>query len=59
MRTFPTSDTGIVTAGMTVARQSCRNRKITTMTMMTASASVVSTSLIESDTTSVESTATT
>src|SRR6202040_251982 len=37
----PISDTGIVTAGMMVARQSSRNRKITTMTMRTASSNVV------------------
>src|ERR1700712_426154 len=32
----PMSDTGIVTAGMIVDRQSCRKRKITAMTMMMA-----------------------
>ena len=53
----PISETGIVIAGMIVARQSCRNRKITMMTMTIASASVFSTSLIESDTTVVVSTA--
>src|ERR1035437_534038 len=53
----PMSETGIVIAGMMVARQSCRNRKMTMMTMMMASASVFSTSWIESETTVVESTA--
>ena len=33
----PMSETGMVTAGMMVARQSCRKRKMTTMTMMMAS----------------------
>jgi hypothetical protein len=33
----PISETGIVTAGMMVARQSCRKRKMTMMTMMIAS----------------------
>ncbi len=33
----PMSETGMVTAGMMVARQSCRNRKMTMMTMMMAS----------------------
>ncbi len=55
----PISETGIVTAGMMVARQSCRKRKMTIMTMAMASASVFSTSVIESETTSVVSTATT
>src|SRR5580698_8397724 len=53
----PISDTGIVTAGMIVARQSCRKKKITRMTIATASANVFSTSLIESETTVVVSTA--
>ena len=53
----PISETGIVTAGMIVARQSSRNRKITRMTMPMASASVTSTSRIESPTTVVESNA--
>ena len=34
----PMSETGMVTAGMMVARQSCRKRKMTMMTMMMASA---------------------
>src|SRR5580692_10689059 len=54
----PISDTGIVTAGIIVARQSSRNRKITTITIVIASASVTSTSRIESPTTVVESNAT-
>src|ERR1700760_4026071 len=51
----PINETGIVMAGMTVARQSSRKRKITTITMMIASPSVVTTSLIESPTTVVVS----
>ena len=54
----PISETGIVTAGMMVARQSSRNRKMTVMTMKTAIASVDNTSRIESPTTVVESNAT-
>ena len=53
----PTSETGIVTAGMIVARQSSRNRKITRITIAMASPSVTSTSRIESPTTVVESNA--
>src|SRR3984885_2506310 len=51
----PTRETGMVIAGMIVARQSSRNRKITTMTMMIASPSVPTTSRIESPTTVVVS----
>ncbi len=51
----PTSETGIVTAGMMVARQSCRNRKMTTITMTIASPSVRTTSRMESPTTVVVS----
>ena len=51
----PISETGMVTAGMMVARQSSRKRKMTTMTMTMASASVTSTSRMESPTTVVES----
>src|ERR1700678_4823474 len=51
----PISETGIVIAGMMVARQSSRNRKITTMTMMIASPSVPTTSRMESPTTVVVS----
>src|ERR1700743_2337834 len=54
----PISETGIVIAGMNVLRQSCRNKKITTMTSTIASTSVWSTSLIDSPTTVVESNAT-
>src|ERR1700690_1696554 len=39
----PISETGMVTAGMMVARQSSRNKKITAMTMAIASESVIST----------------
>ena len=46
----PTSDTGIVTAGISVLRQSCRKRNITSMTKMIASTSVFSTSRMESPT---------
>src|SRR5450755_2516645 len=55
----PISETGIVTAGMMVARQSSKKRKITTMTIRMASSSVVTTSLTESPTTVVVSNATT
>ena len=51
----PISETGMVTAGMMVARQSSRKRKMTLMTMTMATASVISTSRIESPTTVVES----
>ena len=53
----PMSDTGIVTAGMMVARQSCRKRKMTMMTMMIASPMVETTSLTDSLMTVVVSTA--
>ena len=46
----PISDTGIVTAGISVLRQSCRNRNITSMTKMMASTSVFSTSRMDSPT---------
>ena len=48
----PMSETGMVTAGMMVARQSCRKRKMTMMTMMMASPMVVTTSWMESPMTS-------
>src|SRR6516164_11093795 len=51
----PINETGIVMAGMTVARQSRRKRKMTTITIMIASPRVVTTSLIESPTTVVVS----
>src|SRR6516164_7365378 len=51
----PINETGIVMAGMMVARQSRRNRKMTTMTIMIASPSVVTTSRMESPTTVVVS----
>src|SRR5215471_1036663 len=53
----PIRDTGMVTAGIMVARQSSRNKKITMMTMRTASSRVVTTSLTESPTTVVVSNA--
>ena len=43
----------MVSAGMTVLRQSCRNTNITSTTRPIASSSVMSTSLIDSDTTMV------
>ena len=54
----PISDTGIVIAGMTVLRQFCRNRNMTRMTRPIASASVHSTSMIDSRTTTTLSNAT-
>src|SRR5215469_3320337 len=51
----PISETGIVTAGIMVARQSSRKRKITTMTIKIASSRVVTTSFTESPTTVVVS----
>src|SRR5438552_13229635 len=51
----PISETGIVTAGIIVARQSSKKRKITMMTMRIASSSVVTTSLTDSPTTVVVS----
>src|SRR5271169_2068684 len=53
----PTSETGMVTAGMIVARQSSRKKKITMMTIRIASSSVVTTSRTESPTTVVVSNA--
>ena len=44
----PISDTGMVIAGMSVLRQFCRNRNITRTTSTIASASVFSTSMIDS-----------
>ena len=43
----PTSDSGIVTTGISTARKLPRNRKITPMTMTTAAARVDLTSSIE------------
>ena len=43
----PISDSGMVTTGMMTARNVPRNRKITTMTITTASISVCFTSLME------------
>src|SRR5580692_1510496 len=54
----PINETGMVTDGMMVARQSSRKRKMTTITMMMASLNVTSTSRIESPTMVVESNAT-
>ena len=44
----PISDSGTVTAGMITLRSEPRNRKITTITMITASTIVVMTSSIAS-----------
>src|SRR5258708_2635513 len=55
----PINETGMVTAGIMVARQSNRNRKMTMMTMTIASSRVATTSLTESPTTVVVSNATT
>ena len=54
----PISETGMVIAGMIVLRQFCRNRNITRMTRPIASASVFSTSMIDSRTTPTLSKAT-
>src|SRR5436190_17918975 len=54
----PTRDTGIVTDGITVERQSCRNTNMTMITSAMASSRVVTTSLMESATTFVVSKAT-
>jgi hypothetical protein len=51
------SDTGIVMAGMRVVRQFWRNRNMTRMTRPIASSRVVTTSVIESETTRVVSNA--
>ena len=51
----PISETGIVIAGISVVRQSCKNRKITITTSTIAIRSVMMTSLIDSLTNSVES----
>src|SRR5690349_912527 len=51
----PISDTGMVTAGIIVALQSSRNKKITTITIRIASSKVVTTSFTESPTTVVVS----
>src|SRR6185503_4691685 len=53
----PTRETGIVTAGIIVARQSSKKRKITMMTIRIASSRVVTTSFTESPTTVVVSNA--
>ena len=54
----PISDTGIVSAGISVARQLWRKTNITRTTRPTASSSVCTTSLIDSRTTVVVSNAT-
>src|ERR1700719_2026540 len=54
----PTSETGIVIAGINVLRQSCKNKKMTAITSAIACSSVISTSRIDSLTTLVVSKAT-
>ncbi len=49
----PTSETGIVIAGMSVLRHVCRKTKMTSTTRMIASTSVFSTSAMDASTTSV------
>ncbi len=49
----PISETGIVIAGISVVRQSCKNRKTTRITKTIAMASVLTTSRIDSLTNSV------
>src|ERR1700704_6105925 len=51
----PTSDTGMVIAGINVLRQSCKNKNMTTITSAMACASVISTSRMDSLTTLVVS----
>src|ERR1017187_4169220 len=51
----PTNETGIVTAGMMVARQSSKKRKITAITIRSEERRVVTTSRTESPTTVVVS----
>ncbi len=53
----PTSETGMVMVGMIVLRQFWRNRNMTRTTSTIASASVMSTSLIDSRTTATLSNA--
>ena len=57
-KNVPISETGIVSAGISVVRQSCRNRKITRITRPIAIRSVMTTSLIDSWTNSAVSNAT-
>src|SRR3984893_11131251 len=51
----PTSDTGMVIAGINVLRQSCKNKKITAITSAMACSNVISTSRMDSLTTLVVS----
>src|SRR6202171_4763110 len=53
----PTSDTGMVIAGINVLRQSCKNKKMTAITSKMACSSVISTSRMDSLTTLVVSNA--
>ena len=55
MPKVPTSDSGMATMGIKTERGEPKNAKITTMTMTSASTSVVATSRIELFTKSVES----
>ena len=47
-KNVPSSETGIVSAGISVVRQSCKNRKMTRTTRAIAIKSVMTTSLIDS-----------
>ena len=55
MKKVPTSESGMAITGTITARRLPRNRKITTVTMTSASTSVFTTSLIEVLMKSVES----
>ncbi len=57
-KNVPSSETGMVRVGISVVRQSCKNRKITSTTRLIATTSVITTSLIDSRTNSVVSKAT-
>src|SRR5438270_6077388 len=54
----PTRETGMVAAGISVVRQSCKNRKMTKITSVMAPPKVKTTSRMESETTEVVSKAT-
>ena len=54
MKKVPISDTGIVAAGMSVERGSCKNKKMTITTSTIESSSVMTTSRMDSRTNVVE-----
>ena len=56
-KNVPINEIGIVIAGISVVRQSCKNKKITITTSAIAISSVINTSLIDSRTNSLESNA--